>query len=251
MAMPEFKNHTHPRADAIQDTSLRASLGTPRMHGVSSNKKNTQKMVMKASWFSKLDSPDPSVVQRQWNRMASKFSDLAFCFKTWIAMTSQTAGIWGLLVAVSQSQIADGPLAPTNPARQRFTSAFAWDLSWHVCMSESKGFTWRCLKICPNHELKTPIPTISWFIPTTRWPTILKNRGLLDNLGSSSWDQESTRTKYHSFDLYMYMYIYIYIDIYRYIDNFNLHFTGSQGAISGELQAKRSQEELSLAMECK
>ena len=43
-------------------------------------------------------------------------------FKNWIAMTLQTGGIWqticGLLVAVSQSKIADDPLAPTNLARQ-------------------------------------------------------------------------------------------------------------------------------------
>ncbi len=129
-----------PGEDAILDSSLRASLGTPDTF-------QQKKVHGRWSWRLpdfpndiRLYSPDPSVVQLHWNRMASKFSDLAFCFQNWIAITLQTDSIWqtiwGLLVAVSQSKIADAPLAPTNLARQRFTAAFAWDLGILACLNQ-------------------------------------------------------------------------------------------------------------------
>ena len=85
--------------------------------------------------------------------MAFEYSDLAFCFKTW-------SGIWGLLVAVSQSKIADDPLAPTNLARQRFTAAFAWDLGILACLNQ-RDLHVHAPKSAQHHQLRTPIPTIS------------------------------------------------------------------------------------------
>ena len=125
--------------------------------------------------------------------MASKFSDLAFCFKNWIAMTSQTGGIWGLLVAVSQNKIADDPFPPTNLARQCFTAAFAWDLD----RSESKGIYLGM----PQNLPKPPTQNSNPRDPHGQLFSEMED-SLIILVHAVGIEAKVTHTKYHSFDLY-------------------------------------------------